>query len=73
MEKPNLPDLKITTTPVQFLTEVKSELKKVNWPTRAETVKLTSVVIAISLIVGLFIGGFDMLFLNLATLLLGGK
>lgn len=56
------------TTPAMFINEVISELKKVTWPTRNETVKLTAVVIAISVIVGAFIGGLDWLFLNLTKL-----
>lgn len=58
------------TTPIGFFNEVISELKKVTWPTRDETVKLTAVVIAISIIVGAFIGGLDSLFLRATTLLL---
>jgi preprotein translocase subunit SecE len=53
--------------PVRFIREVLAELKKVTWPTRAETIKLTVIVIAISVIVGLFIGGLDMLFVNITT------
>jgi preprotein translocase subunit SecE len=56
--KPTLP----TVPPARFLQEVIAELKKVTWPTRNETMKLTAVVIAISVIVGLFIGGLDALF-----------
>jgi len=48
--------------------EVVAELKKVTWPTRAETIKLTAVVIAISVIVGLFIGGLDITFLRLTSI-----
>ncbi|OGG13148.1 preprotein translocase subunit SecE [Candidatus Gottesmanbacteria bacterium RIFCSPHIGHO2_01_FULL_46_14] len=54
--------------PVQFMKEVVAELKKVTWPTRAETIKLTAVVIAISVIVGLFIGGLDITFLRLTSI-----
>jgi preprotein translocase subunit SecE len=57
------------TTPIAFLQEVQSELKKVTWPTRAETIKLTAIVIAISILVGAFIGGLDALFLRATTLL----
>lgn len=57
------------TTPVAFFNEVLAELKKVTWPTREETVKLTAVVIAISVIVGAFIGGLDSLFVKATTLL----
>lgn len=57
------------TSPVAFFNEVVAELKKVTWPTREETMKLTVVVIAISIIVGAFIGGLDSLFLKITTLL----
>jgi preprotein translocase subunit SecE len=52
---------------VKFIQETIAELKKVTWPTRHETLKLTVVVITISLIVGIFIGGLDALFLSLTT------
>lgn len=57
--------------PIRFLNEVIAELKKVTWPTRQETVKLTAVVIAISVIVGAFIGGLDWVFLKGTTFVLG--
>ncbi|MBU2577604.1 preprotein translocase subunit SecE [Patescibacteria group bacterium] len=50
------------TNPAKFLSEVKNELTKVTWPTRQEVVRLTIVVVIISLVVGLFIGGLDFLF-----------
>jgi preprotein translocase SecE subunit len=37
------------------------ELKKVSWPTKKETIRLTAVVIIISLIIGLYIGIIDVL------------
>ena len=46
----------------QFIRDVRSELNKVVWPTRRETVNLTVVVIALSGAVGLFLGGVDFLF-----------
>jgi len=58
-----------TANPVQFVKEVQHELKKVTWPTRAETVKLTGVVIIISLIVAFFIGGLDAGLLKLTSML----
>ena len=45
----------------QFANGIIEELKKVTWPTRKETVRLTLVVIAISLIIGLYIGIIDIL------------
>ena len=54
--------------PVKFFGEVVSELKKVTWPTREETMKLTAVVIALSLIVGVFIGGLDAILVQIQKL-----
>ena len=54
--------------PAKFLKEVIAELKKVTWPTREETIKLTAVVIAISVIVGAFIGSLDAALVKLTSL-----
>ncbi len=64
MDTPKIP----IVAPVKFIKEVVTELKKVTWPTRQETVKLTAVVIAISLIVAFFIGSLDALFVKIQTL-----
>ncbi|HSD98823.1 MAG TPA: preprotein translocase subunit SecE [Patescibacteria group bacterium] len=56
------------TTPVTFLQQVYSELRKVTWPTRQEVVRLTATVILISLVVGVFIGGLDFIFTSLLQL-----
>lgn len=42
-------------------TDLLGELKKVSWPTKEETLRLTVVVVAISLIIGLYIGIIDFL------------
>lgn len=55
--------------PVTFLKQARSELGKVVWPTRAETIKLTAVVIGVSVGVGIFIGGLDILFVKLTEIL----
>jgi len=52
------------TSPVTFLRETKEELKKVVWPTKQEVIRLTIVVIVVSLIVGLFLGGLDFVFVK---------
>jgi len=44
---------------VIFLKEVRSELTKVKWPTRPEVIKMTSLVILISLLVGIYVGAVD--------------
>ncbi len=60
----------MAATPVIFLKEVQEELKKVVWPTRDEVVRLTFVVILISLIVGLFLGGIDFILTKLTQVLI---
>jgi preprotein translocase subunit SecE len=57
--------------PIQFLRDVRSELRKVAWPSRRETANLTAVVIALSVAMGLFLGGVDFLFQELFRWLLG--
>ena len=52
----------MATTPIVFFREVQDELKKVVWPTRQETIRLTLVVITVSLLVGIFLGGLDYIF-----------
>jgi len=44
-----------------FATDVVEELKKVSWPSKNETIRLTLIVIIISLIIGLYIGIIDIL------------
>jgi len=56
--------------PAKFFTEVKSELLKVTWPTKAEVTRLTAVVIIISVIVGAFLGGLDFIFTKIIELVL---
>lgn len=68
MNTPNVPQLP-KAAPAQFVREVLAELKKVTWPTRQETVKLTVVVVIISVLVGAFVGGLDLVFLKLTALL----
>lgn len=49
------------TVQVSFATSVMDEMKKVSWPDRNETIRLTTVVIIICLIIGLYIGIIDIL------------
>ena len=44
-----------------FINEVIDELKKVTWPSKNQTIRLTTVVILISLIIGIYIGIIDVL------------
>jgi preprotein translocase subunit SecE len=47
-------------TPVpQFLREVRSELRKVNWPSREQIVSYTVVVLVLTLVLTSFVWGAD--------------
>jgi len=62
--------MKIANLPqkiVTFLKEVKLEMKKVNWPTRRETLKYTLIIIGVSVAVAAFLGGLDFIFNTLLT------
>lgn len=55
--------------PVRFVKEVVTELKKVAWPSRQETIKLTLVVLFVTTVIGIFVGGLDILLVNISKLL----
>ena len=60
--------MNLSNTPnkiITFLKEVHLELKKVNWPTRQETLRYTLIVIGISAVVAAFLGGLDVIFTTL--------
>jgi len=43
----------------RYLSEVQVELKKAEWPTRAELIRLTQVVLTLIFIVAVYCGGLD--------------
>lgn len=55
---------------VTFFSEVKSELSKVTWPKKKEVVRLTSIVILVTLIVGFYVGGIDYIFTTVLSKIL---
>ena len=55
---------------INFLSEVRLELSRVTWPTPRQTVNLTLVVVIVSLLVGLYVGGLDLLFAKVSGLFL---
>lgn len=55
---------------LKFLKEVRGELEKVTFPSRKEIVRLTGVVIFISVFVGVFIGVSDLLFTKVLELII---
>ena len=56
--------------PLQFLREVKIELKKVIWPTRKQTIGSTLVVIVLVMIISFFLGIVDISLSSLISLIL---
>jgi len=50
------------TGPVQFLREVRGELRKVAWPSRSETINYSIVVLVTIVVLGAIIYGLDWLF-----------
>jgi preprotein translocase subunit SecE len=55
---------------IKFIGQVREELKKVTWPTRAEVIRLTSIVLIVSIIVGVYLGTVDTLFTKLLEYLI---
>jgi preprotein translocase subunit SecE len=55
----------IPTKIITYLKEVRIEMKKVNWPTRQETLRYTLIVIGISVAIAIFLGGIDFIFTTL--------
>jgi preprotein translocase SecE subunit len=54
---------------VQFLKEVQTEFKNISWPKKESLIQLTFVVISISIIISLILGGFDYIFTQSINLL----
>jgi preprotein translocase subunit SecE len=48
-----------------FFKEVRLEIKKVNWPTRQETIRYTLITIGLSTAVAIYLGGLDYILSNL--------
>lgn len=51
---------------IEFLKEARAELAKVNWPTRAQIMRNTLIVIGISVALAIFLGALDFVFSQLA-------
>ena len=51
--------------------EIYSELRRVTWPTREETTRLTIMVVAVSAVIGIFLGLVDIGFSRLVGVFIG--
>lgn len=56
----------------QYLKDVQTELKKAEWPSRAELIRLTEVVLVLIVVIAAYCGGLDAL-LSLVTTRLFNK
>ena len=52
--------------PLDYVKESKTELSKVVWPTRNETIRLTLIVLLVSFVIGAYVAGLDALFTKVA-------
>lgn len=57
-------------SPVGYFKEVVRELKKVSWPSRKHTVDKTILVIVISALLAVYLGGLDFVFQKLTEVLI---
>jgi preprotein translocase subunit SecE len=55
----------------RFISESYQELRRVTWPTREETMRLTLMVIAVAAAIGAFLSIVDILFSRLINTILG--
>ena len=55
---------------IQFLSEVKGEVKKVTWPSKKEAMGGTAVVLVVVLIMAVFLGVVDLLLSKIIEALL---
>mgnify|MGYP001600770455 CR=1 FL=1 len=52
-----------------FFVEARQEFNRINWPSANETIRLTLIVIMMSIFIAAFLGAFDALFTYLLSLI----
>lgn len=52
---------------VSFLKEVRDEMQRVSWPSKDKTIRLTTIVIVLTVGVGIYVGLLDVLLTKLTT------
>jgi preprotein translocase subunit SecE len=53
-----------------YFNEVRTELKKVTWPSRSQTISMTWLVIGVSVVVALYLGLLDAAFQRLVEVII---
>ena len=56
---------------VRYFKEVRAEIKRVVWPSRRTTIRLTSIVFAVTVAMSLALGLIDWIFTQVFTLIIG--
>ncbi|MEW6142230.1 MAG: preprotein translocase subunit SecE [Chloroflexota bacterium] len=69
--RPNSNILSLKKPRFQTVKGVFAELKKVSWPSRQEAIRLSLIVIAVCVAVGIVLGLFDLGFTELVKVVLG--
>lgn len=54
----------------EYLRETIGELRRVNWPTRQEAIRLTQIVVLVIFLMAAILGGLDALFSELFALII---
>lgn len=54
----------------QYFREMQGELNKVSWPSREESIRLTSIVLGVTVVMSMFLWVFDAVFSNFIEWLL---
>ena len=60
------------TTPAQFVRQVKQEVSKITWPSRADAFRGTMVVIGASIVLAVFLVCVDFIFAKIVGVIIGG-
>ena len=71
VEATTAPTKRERTSPATFLKEVRSELRKVNWPSRPEVVSYTLVVLVVTAVLTAIVWGMDWVVSNAVLNLFG--
>jgi preprotein translocase subunit SecE len=69
--KANIKSAPAKKSRLHFFVDVIAELRKAHWPTRQEAVRLSILVLAVCVVIGIILGALDLGFARL-FLLLGG-
>ena len=71
VSKDDVKDAKVRTSPIEFFSQVRTEVSKVTWPSRKETILSATMVLVMAILAMVFFFLVD-LFLNWAVRLLMG-